>query len=336
MNRNQYTLETWPSRGDIAAEPQVRQFTDWLLAVRHTSELTAVNYTRDIGQFAAWYWGPDPKKHPLPFDWTAPTRDEAKAFIYAYARTGAKPASVARKLASLRSFYRYLVLDKVLEHSPFAVLRPPRGEKKLPILLSENEVERLLAAPREAYRTAMTDSAEALDPLKAYAILRDTALLETLYSTGARIAEISGLTHAMLDTERGTCIVRGKGAKERLCILGRPALAAVRAMLRAARCVWEEPDGPERPVFLTRYGTGISPRDIERRMKHWLAAAGLNPDLSPHKLRHSFATHLLSHGADLRSVQELLGHASPATTQIYTHLAPERLAESYHEHHPRG
>ena len=142
------------------------------------------------------------------------------------------------------------------------------------------------------------------------------------------------LYNKLLDA--GVCRVIGKGDKERLCLLGAPALAALRAMRAQAPLLWPGTDAPDRPVFLNRDGHGLTTRSIERFMKRWLAAAGLSPDLSPHKLRHSFATHLLTHGADLRVVQELLGHASPATTQIYTHLAPERLAETYHAAHPRG
>ena len=332
MNRNQHTLPTLPSRPDVADDPAVARFAVSLRELRRASPHTVANYLRDIGQFAAFRWPPSAKP---PLDWAAPSRDDAQRFLHAYARTGAKPASTARKLASLRTFYRFLLREEALAVSPFATHRPPRRAKALPILLTEAEVTRLLNAPAEALRQALEAPAPP-DPLARYLLLRDAALFETLYSTGARIAEIAALTNDRLDLEAGVCRVLGKGAKERLCLLGAPALAALRAMRAQARLLWSRADAPERPVFLNHEGHGLTTRSIERFMKRWLAAAGLSPDLSPHKLRHSFATHLLTHGADLRVVQELLGHASPATTQVYTHLAPERLAETYHAAHPRG
>lgn len=328
MNRNQHTLETFAARADLGADPVVARFVDWLRVVRHASALTAENYVRDVGQFAAFFWKPSDKP---PFDWALPDAADARAFLHAYASTGAKPASTARKLAALRTFFRWQVTEGLLAHSPCAALRPPRRSKPLPTLLSEDEVTRLLRAPYEAL--AAETSAE---PLRRYGLLRDAALFETLYSTGARVAEIAALTNDRLDLARGGCVVRGKGNKERLCLLGRPAVAALEAMRAQARQLWPGTDAPTCAVFLNRDGEGLTTRSIERFMKRWLAAAGLSPDLSPHKLRHSFATHLLSHGADLRAVQELLGHASPATTQVYAHLAPERLAQTYHTAHPRG
>ncbi len=333
MARNQHSLETFTSRTDILKDPEVARFADWLRTIKHSSELTVENYLRDIGQFVAFYW----KASELPpFNWARPDRTDAKRFLYAYARTGAKPTSTARKLSSLNAFFKYLVIQNVLAHSPVSGLRPPRKEKPLPILLTEAEVERLLAAPSEALHDALTTEGDALSPLKHYTLLRDCALFETLYSTGARISEVAHLKNRQLHLEQGTCIVLGKGNKERLCMLGAPAIRAIQAMHDQARLLWPGTSAPERNVFLNCEGVGLTTRSIERFMKYWLVLAGLPATLTPHKLRHSFATHLLSHGADLRAVQELLGHASPATTQIYTHLAPERVAETYHAAHPRG
>lgn len=333
MARNQYTLETFISRPDILDDPVVKHFADWLRNVRQTSPQTVENYVRDVGQFASFFW---PESAKPPFDWKSPTRVDAKRFLYAYARTGAKPTSSARKLAAMKTFYRYLILTKQIAFSPFSEFRPPRKDKPLPVLLTEQEVIRLLNAPQEALRNLLAAATDATDPFLIYAHLRDAALFETLYSTGARVSEVAGLTNQQLDLERGICIVIGKGNKERLCILGEPAQRAIREMKEQARKIWFETDSPARAVFLNREGDGLTTRSIERFMKRWLSYAELPADLSPHKLRHSFATHLLAHGADLRSVQELLGHNSPATTQIYTHLAPERLAGTYHEAHPRG
>lgn len=333
MPRNQYTLETFVSRPDILADPVVMRFGEWLRSVRQTSPKTVENYLRDVGQFAAFFW---PESQKPPFDWKKPARTDAKCFLHAYARTGAKASSTARKLAAMKTFYRYLILTKQIAFSPFSEFRPPRRERPLPVLLTEAEVIRLLDAPRTALAARLSDAEKPLDPFEIYACLRDAALFETLYSTGARIAEIADLTNDRVDLVQGTCIVRGKGNKERLCILGDPARRAIDAMKEQARRIWLNTDAPRRALFLNREGDGLTTRSIERFMKRWLAAAELPSSFSPHKLRHSFATHLLAHGADLRSVQELLGHASPATTQIYTHLAPERLEKTYHETHPRG
>lgn len=332
MNRNQHTLKTLPVRTDVANDPAVKRFKQWLITARHASSHTVNNYIRDIGQFTSFIWG----EKALPLPWGEPTRADAKRFVQTYAKTGAKPTSTARKLASLRSFYRFLITDKTLTHSPFSVLRPPHREKHLPTLLSEAEVTRLLDAPVEALRVAREAAGEGLNPLKHFLLLRDIALFETLYSTGARVAEIAALTNAAVNLEAGYCIVRGKGNKERLCMLGEPAVRAIREMQRQAAQLRLMPDAPAKHLFTNQQGTGLTTRSIERFMKRWLIAAGLPAGLSPHKLRHSFATHLLTHGADLRAVQELLGHASPATTQIYTHLSVEHLAETYHKAHPRG
>ncbi len=333
MPRNQHSLPTFIAASGVFRDPEAIRFADWLQTIRHASQHTITNYLRDIGQFVAYQWGTSAEP---PYEWLLPDRHEAKAFLYAYARTGAKATSTSRKLSSLKTFYKFLVMMQVLPHSPFSGLRPPRKEKALPVLLSEDEVTRLLNAPIEQLQMAMQTEGEALEPFTRYAFLRDAALFETLYSTGARVAEIAALKNQSLNLKQGTCMVLGKGNKERLCILGVPAICALQAMQDQARQLWSSTDAPGRYVFLNQDGEGLTTRSIERFMKHWLAMAGLPSTLTPHKLRHSFATHLLTHGADLRAVQELLGHASPATTQIYTHLAPERIAASYHAAHPRG
>lgn len=328
MNRNQHTLQTWAIREDISRDPAVQKFIQWMRSVRHGSEQTCINYTRDIGQFAAWFFK---ENESAPYDWTRPMRSDAKRFVLDYAKTGAKPTSTARKLASMRSFYRFLIMDDGLSASPFSGLRPPYKAKVLPILLSESEVLRLLNAPLESL---VREAPE--EPLKRYGLLRDAAIFETLYSTGMRISELVALKNKNVSLSQGVCVVLGKGNKERRCLLGKPAQEAIQNMQREALLLWPSTNGAEKPLFLNYIGEGLTTRSVERFMKHWLAVAGLPDTLSPHKLRHSFATHLLAHGADLRAVQELLGHASPATTQIYTHLTVGRLVDSYHKAHPRG
>jgi site-specific recombinase XerD len=328
MNRNQHTLLTWSIREDIATDPNVQKFIQWMRSVRQSSEQTCINYQRDIGQFAAYFFEEGAR---APYDWTRPTRSDAKRFVLEYAKTGAKPTSTARKLASMRSFYRFLMMESGFPSSPFSGLRPPYRAKVLPVLLTEDEVLRLLNAPLHALLNEKPE-----DPLKRYGYLRDAAIFETLYSTGMRLSELTALVQRQVDLEHGECVVVGKGNKERKCILGRPAQEAIQNMQALATYLWPNTMAPEKPIFLNYTGHGLTPRSVERFMKHWLAVAGLPPHLSPHKLRHSFATHMLTHGADLRAVQALLGHASPATTQIYTHLTVERLIDSYHKAHPRG
>lgn len=332
MNRNQHTLTTFPTHADLLEDPLVQRYVRWLEIVKRCSSHTLRNYLRDLGQFAASCW----ENASPPFPWEEVSREQAKTFLYAYAKTGAKPTSTARKLATLRSFYRFLISEKTLTASPFSGIRAPLREKVLPTLLTEEEVERFLNAPCEALRAEQAAGTSTLDPLKHFLLLRDHALFETLYSTGARVSEIATLQNTNVFLEKGYCVVHGKRNKERLCMLGRAAVSAINAMLSQRNHLWKGSDAATRPLFLNYDGDGLTTRSIERFMKQWLLRAGLSANLSPHKLRHSFATHLLTHGADLRSVQELLGHASPSTTQIYTHLSAEHLAETYHKTHPRG
>lgn len=332
LNRNQHTLTTFVARRALEKDPAIECFSQWLSTIRHASPHTISNYLRDIGQFITFVW----PKTTSPFPWDKITRAEAKRFIYSYSKTGAKPTSTARKLSSLRTFFKFLTTNGIIDSSPFSSLRPPHKEKVLPTLLTEEEIIRLLNAPQKTLNQECFSEGKSLDPLKHFLLLRDSALFESLYSTGARVSEIAMLRNQDVNLENGTCVVKGKGKKERLCLLGEPALLAIREMLKHRILLWKNSDQASAPLFVNHKGQQLTTRSIERFMKHWLMCAGLPPTLSPHKLRHSFATHLLTHGADLRTVQELLGHVSPATTQVYTHLSDEHLAETYHDTHPRG
>jgi integrase/recombinase XerC len=204
-------------------------------------------------------------------------------------------------------------------------------------VLSVEEVSRLLGAPARVYdRKARGSEQYAQNPLHPYFALRDEAILELLYSTGARVSEAAGLTEKDMDLLGGFVTVRGKGKKERLCPLGGPASRAIREALESANALWGGERKVAKPLFRNKRGEPITTRSIERMMKPYLAEAGLSSEFSPHALRHSFATHLLDAGADLRSVQELLGHASLSTTQIYTHVTIERLKRVYQDAHPRA
>ncbi len=327
--------EPMPNRADAAADPRVARFKGYLLAERNASGHTVGGYLQDIGQFAAFVW-PDAAAVKPPFDWMAPDREQARAFLAAFHRGGHAPTTTRRKLSSLRTFYRYLGREGEGASNPFAGLRGPRLGRRLPVVLGVKEVEALLAAPLAGLDAERAKQGGSVSPMKEYAALRDTAIFEVLYSTGCRISEIAALTWGDIRFEQGTTIVEGKGRKERLCVLGRPACGALRKLRDMAKALWPDGAGDGAALFLNRVGGALTNRSIERQMKVWLRAAGLPPEITPHKLRHSFATHLLDAGADLRSVQEMLGHASLSTTQIYTHVSIERLKDEYGKAHPRA
>ena len=286
--------------------------------------MTALGYRQDLAQLAAFKWGMEVEP---PFPWERVTPEDARAFLMAFARSGAKPATT-------RTFYRWLAREGMVSDDPSASLHGPRLSKPLPKVLSVVEVGRLLEAPiKELERLRKKGPMSRED---VFACLRDAALFEALYSTGCRISEITALHWRDIDFANGSIIVTGKGSKQRLCILGLRAKEAMQQLRRAAAGVVPGGGDGDMPAFANIKGWRLSPREAERRMKKWLAAANLPQDLSPHKLRHSFATHLLDAGADLRSVQEMLGHSSLATTQIYTHVSIERLKDEYAKAHPRA
>jgi integrase/recombinase XerC len=310
-------------------DPLMAAFRAYLVTERNASDHTLSNYFRDLDQFVALTWeGAAP-----PYAWGAPDRFAARRFLVHFQKAGSRPTTTARKLASLRSFYRFLLREGNVERNPFSGLRAPKAGRSLPDVLSVDEVRLLLEAPARAMKPGRGRGRSSAAQ-EQYAVLRDTALLETLYSTGARVSEAAGLRERDVDLLSGVVKVRGKGRKERLCPLGGPACRALRAMLESGQALWG--GGREIPVFRNLHGAVLTTRSMERLMKQHLLAAGLKREFSPHALRHSFATHLLDAGADLRSVQELLGHASLSTTQIYTHVSVERLRKVYNDAHPRA
>ena len=319
----------------IADDPSVAQFVQHLRAERNASEHTLAGYLSDIRQFCAQLWGEAARP---PFPWKSPDRFAARRFLASFQKAGRAPATASRKMSSLRSFFRFMVREGLVKDNPFAGLQQPRPRRRLPNVLSRDEMVRLLEAPARLRAAAQAAEEPGASRFADYAALRDTAILELLYSTGMRIAELCGLTDARLDLISGTALVRGKGKKERLCPIGRPAAKALQSALDA-RDGWLAgigADGRPPSLFVNRFGGPLTPRSVERALKNYLAEADLDPAVTPHVLRHSFATHLLDAGADLRSVQELLGHASLSTTQIYTHVSVERLKEEYGKTHPRA
>ena len=235
------------------------------------------------------------------------------------------PATMARKIATLRSFYKWSHRRTLTKTNPMTAIRTPRQSKRLPKAITVDQVERLLSTPSD----------------KDVLGMRDRAMLETLYSTGIRVSELVGLNVEDLDEPGEAMHVRGKGKKERLVPLGMHALAAVKRYLQLIQNDqrfgnWVRDENKSRALFVNKHGKRLSSRSVRRKLDKYLVAAGLDTDISPHTLRHSFATHLLDNGADLRSVQELLGHQSLSTTQIYTHLTTQRLQQAYDTAHPRA
>jgi integrase/recombinase XerC len=254
--------------------------------------------------------------------------DTIRSFLAFLNEKDYSAATLARKIATLRSFYKWADRRRLVASNPMTLIRTPRQSKRLPKAITVEQVERLLAAPDEN------------DVLGR----RDRAMLETLYSTGIRVSELVGLDISDLDAQGESLFVRGKGKKERIVPLGSHALGAIARYIegvegdakfgpRWTQCLQ---GGGHGPLFLNKHGSRLSSRSVRRKLDKYLRSVGLDPSISPHTLRHSFATHLLDNGADLRSVQELLGHQSLSTTQVYTHLTAERLSESYKAAHPRA
>jgi tyrosine recombinase XerC len=283
------------------------RFLRYLSAERNASSHTCRNYALDLAQFFRGLG------HARLADITAL---DVRRFVSQLSTEGRARRSIARKVSCLRSFFRYLCREGTLEHNPASAVATPRLERRLPAFLDERQVARLLDAP----------------PAKTWQGRRDHALLETLYSTGMRVSELSGLNLEDLDEISGTAVVRGKGKKERLCPIGETALEAIRRYLASRPKKLRVPYA----LFVSRKGTRLTVRQVDRLIARYVRIAGLPASISPHSLRHSFATHLLDRGADLRSVQELLGHASLSTTQIYTHVTARRLKKVFEQAHPRA
>jgi integrase/recombinase XerD len=239
----------------------------------------------------------------------------------AEARPPAAPSTLARKVACLRSFYRHLRREGVIEHDPTADLRGPRKTQRLPRVLTRDEAALLLGQP------------QGVSPLA----LRDRALLEVMYACGLRASEAVGMELADVDLDEGLLCARGKGSKERIVPIGRQAVGALRAYCRGGRplLLAAGPTRAQTKLFLNSRGSGLTRQGLYKIVQGHAARAGLR-EMSPHTLRHSFATHLLAGGCDLRSLQEMLGHADLATTQVYTHLSAERLKDAYFGAHPRA
>ena len=280
---------------------------------KSASPRTLANYRDALAAFREW-------RGERFAGWRQAEADDFREYLFVLMKQGLKRATIRLRFSALRSFYRYLVLREGLGRSPVAEVQLPKPERSLPVVLSVAQIDELLSAP---LRAPLAKQAPAWTPL------RDAAILELFYSCGLRISELLALDVADLDFIGETVRVMGKGAKERIVPVGGPAIAAIQRY-RQARGV------ASGPLFLSVRGTRITQQAVDLLLKKYLKLSGIPFKVSPHKLRHSFATHLLDAGADLRSVQSLLGHASLSTTQIYTHVTKERLKEAYDTAHPRA
>lgn len=294
----------------------IDRFLQYLTVERNSSPLTIKSYREDLESLSAWLGERYPTA-PLPGDVT--TLDLRGYLTALHERQYAK-TTIARRLASMRSFFRFGQREGWSDANPAKPLRNPRKSRSLPHFLSTEELDRLLSAP----------------PADKPMGLRDRAMLEVLYSAGLRVSELVGLNDGDLDLPQGILRVRGKGKRERLAPIGSFAATAVRQWFRVRRVSPKEPSGLEKPVFVNKSGRRLTTRSVGRLLEKHLATAGLDRRTTPHTLRHSFATHLLDRGADIRSVQELLGHKSLVTTQIYTHLSTANLRAVYEKAHPRA
>ncbi len=294
-----------------AASMVSEQFLDsvWLESGLSGNTLNA--YRADLAAFEAWLG-----KKSLALE--AASRAEVLGYLAANVRQGLSPRSSARRLSTLRRFYRYLLREGLIQDDPTSDVRSPSLGRPLPKAVTEASVEKLLAAP----------------PNTTLGV-RDRAMLETMYASGLRVSELVALALNELDLTTGLVRVTGKGGKERIVPLGDEATSRLGEYLQTARpsLLGEHKSGA---VFLTRRGQPMTRQAFWQLIKRYSALAGIDSSLSPHSLRHAFATHLLNHGADLRSVQMLLGHADLSTTQIYTHVARARLQSLHSSHHPRG
>jgi integrase/recombinase XerC len=301
--------------------PETRDFLRFLDTERNDSPHTVRAYGRDLAgleTFLDGYYG------GTGWTWAGVDRLAMRGYLADGASRGWSKRTMARALSAFRSFYRFLNVHHGVEVNPARAASLPKLEKRLPGYLDRGAMARLF------------DLAEARAADGGFIALRDRAILELFYSTGMRLGELVGLDVEDVDLVSDQARVRGKGKKERLLPVGRPAVAAVRHYLPWRDALAAEPGAERRALFLSVRGRRLTPRTVQRIVRGFLDAVGEGADVRTHSLRHSFATHLLDAGADLRAVQELLGHASLSTTQVYTHTSVERLKKVYHQAHPRA
>ena len=293
----------------------LNDFVQVLRSQKYYSEHTCQNYYRDLIKFQAFLQKLETKS------WQAVTAHEVSAYAAFRFRNGKKPSTIQRELSSIRSFYQYLLREKKLENNPAKAVNAPKADKPLPKICNVEQIERLLQ---------YHDDANDL-------LLRDLAIFELIYSSGLRLAELVNLNLQDIDRAQRQLITTGKGSKTRYLPIGSKAEAALQRWLKVRHNFLKGKSGGENnALFLSRLGKRISPRNVQSRLNRLIKRQSLDRKLSPHTLRHSFATHLLESSGDLRAVQELLGHTNISTTQVYTHLDFQHLAKVYDAAHPRA
>ncbi len=291
----------------------VDDFIRYLEVERNASPNTRLSYLRDLREFEAFLR----ETNGAVFDVKAVKESDVTAFVYRLFK-GHKKVTIARKLSSIRSFFRFLARKGVIEANPAELVPTPKVEKYLPPVLTVEEAASLIEGPKKA---------------EASTALRDLAMLEVLYSSGIRVSELTGLKTGDVDLEAGTIKVLGKGGKERIAYLGDFAKDSLRKYIDKGRLK----AGPGSALFAGKGGGGrIAERTVQRLVKGYAASSGINKAPTPHALRHSFATHLLDAGVDLRSIQEMLGHSKLSTTQRYTRVSMKSMTEAYDKAHPRA
>ena len=307
----------------------IRKFLAHLATDRGASVYTQRNYRAALTEFIRWQRA----ERQQPPVWEKLQRDDFRSYLRFLGRNHLGRAATRLRFSALRTFYKFLVRRGALEASPVKNLALPKPDRRLPKYLTQQQILDLLAAPAKLLETQKRRKGPGR-PISAAVCLRDVAVLETIYSCGLRVSELCGLRVEDIDWGEQLVRVRGKGKKERLVPIGKPALQAIQNYWRTLR---QLPSGASSAFFAeTKRAAPLQPVQLSRRLKQYLVIAGLDPGLTPHKLRHSYATHLLDAGADLRSVQELLGHAHLITTQVYTHVTTERLKKAYDAAHPRA
>jgi integrase/recombinase XerC len=305
--------------GQASRRTDLEAYLHHLAHERRLSPLTLINYRRDLEGIDAWLdrEGPGP--------WDGLDAHTVRRYVAARHRAGASGRTLQRELSALRGLYRYLLREGRIGHNPAQGIRAPKSQRKLPATLGADQLCALLDHAPSGNSPAGSQD----EPLA----VRDTAMIELFYSSGLRLAELISVNQGDIDTRDAMLTVVGKGAKTRRVPVGGKALEAIRAW-QAVRGLLADPGEPA--LFVSNRGTRIHPRTVERRLQRWAQQQGATRGIHPHLLRHSFASHLLESSSDLRAVQELLGHADIATTQIYTHLDFQHLAEVYDRAHPRA
>ena len=298
---------------DSSRDPVIDQFIDVLWAQKGLAELTLSAYQQDLVQFSRWLSERDERL-------STANELEIQQFLQQRHDGGASARSNARLLSTFKQFYRHLVRSGDRQDNPTALISAPKIPRSLPNSMAESDVEKLLQAP----------------DLESDYGLRDRCMLELMYSSGLRVSELVGLQVNQVNTRLGLVRLIGKGSKERVVPVGEEAAHWLTRYLQVARPALQLSGRVNDALFLSSRGTGITRQAFWQNIKKHLLTAGVKTSFSPHSLRHAFATHLLNHGADLRTVQMLLGHSSLSTTQIYTHIAQTRLQSIHAQHHPRG